>query len=96
MSDHDGTNLFDFAGQLSRRQAIRAYAPPALASIGVLSIAGFSAGSGNFKHVNAGRGNGSEGEPDRDPGNSGLHNKANDGGDSPGRGPSIPRGPGKH
>ncbi len=30
------------------------------------------------KHPNSGRGNGSEGNPDKDPGNSGGHNKGGD------------------
>lgn len=84
MSEHDGTTVFDLAEQLSRRKAVQTYAPPALASIGALSVASFKL-SGRESHPNAGRGNGSEGNPDQDPGNSGGHNKANDGGSSPGK-----------
>jgi hypothetical protein len=93
MSAQDGTSLFDLTEQLSRRKAVQTYVPPALASIGALSVVGYKH-SGGDTHPNAGRGNGSEGNPDQDPGNSGQHNNANDGGDSPGRGPGGPKGPG--
>ena len=63
------------AGRLSRRAAVRTYAPPALAVVGAASLTNFGT-SGRVKS-NSGRGNGPEGDPDRDPGNS----AGNQGGD---------------
>ena len=65
------------AGRLSRRAAVRTYAPPALALVGAASLTGFGT-SGRVKS-NAGRGNGPEGDPDPDPGNSAGPNQGGDG-----------------
>jgi hypothetical protein len=65
------------AGRLSRRAAVRTYAPPALAVVGAVSLTNFGT-SGKVKS-NSGRGNGPEGDPDQDPGNSGGHNQGGDG-----------------
>ena len=65
------------AGHLSRRAAVRTYAPPALALVAAASLTGFGT-SGRVKS-NAGRGNGPEGDPDPDPGNSAGHNQGGDG-----------------
>ena len=65
-------------GRLSRRAAARTYAPPALALVGAASLTGFGT-SGRVKS-NSGRGNGPEGDPDRDPGKSADHNQSQGGG----------------
>ena len=65
------------AARLSRRDAVRTYAPPALAVVGAASLTNFGT-SGKVKS-NSGRGNGPEGDPDQDPGNSAGHNQGGDG-----------------
>jgi hypothetical protein len=66
------------AGRLSRRAAVRTYAPPALAVVGATSLNKTNFGTSGRVKSNAGRGNGPEGDPeDPDPGNS----AGNQGGD---------------
>jgi hypothetical protein len=70
----------DLAAPLTRRAALRTYAPPALAVVGVAQLQTFgTSGKVKVEHPNAGRGNGPEGNPDPDPGNSGEHNRGGDG-----------------
>lgn len=83
MDDPIGSVSTALVGRLTRRQAVQTYAAPTLAVIGVSAVTthGFSGKS------NAGVGNGGEGVPDQDPGNSGTHNNANDGAKAvPGKG----------
>ena len=54
----------------SRREAMRTYAPPALAVVGGTSLNKNNFGTSGRVKSNAGRGNGAEGNPDLDPGNS--------------------------
>ena len=77
MDDHVATPSIDPTGRLSRRMALRTYAPPALAVLAVASTG--SLGQSGRIRPNAGRGNGSEGNPDPDPGNSGGKNQGGDG-----------------
>jgi hypothetical protein len=63
------------AGRLSRRAAVRTCAPPAIGVVGATSLNKNNFGTSGRVKSNAGRGNGSEGNPDQDPGNSGAHNK---------------------
>ena len=65
------------AARLTRRAAVRAYVPPALALVGAASLNGFGT-SGRVKS-NSGRGNGPEGNADPDPGNSAGRNQGGDG-----------------
>ena len=65
---------------LSRRAALRAYAPPALAVVGLALRPGFgTSGKVRVASSDAGRGNGPEGNPDPDPGNAGGRNRGGDG-----------------
>jgi hypothetical protein len=67
----------DLAGAIARAaDALRTYVPPAPAA-GAASLTGFGT-SGQVKS-NSGRGNGPEGNPDPDPGNSAGHNQGGDG-----------------
>ena len=75
MHDPVGSISTALAGRLTRRQAVKTYVPPTLALIGVSAVTSHGL-SGN---TNAGRGNGSEGNPDQDPGNSAGHNQGGDG-----------------
>ena len=63
------------AARQSRREAVRTYAPPALAVVGGTSLNKTTFGTSGRVKSNAGRGNGAEGNPDVDPGNSGDHNQ---------------------
>ena len=67
------------AGRLSRRAAVRTYAPPALAVVGATSLNKTNFGTSGRVKSNAGRGNGPEGDPDPDPGNSAGPNQGGDG-----------------
>jgi hypothetical protein len=68
------------AARLSRRDALKTYAPPALAVVAVANVQTFgTSGRVKVEHPNSGRGNGPEGDPDPDPGNSGGHNNGGDG-----------------
>jgi hypothetical protein len=78
--------MAQLGSRLDRRTAVKTYAPPALAAI-VLTTRATHSISGATTHPNSGRGNGSEGNPDQDPGNSGGHNNGGDGVvDPPGNG----------
>jgi hypothetical protein len=68
------------AARLSRRDALKTYAPPALAVVAVANVQTFgTSGKVKVAHPNSGRGNGPEGNPDPDPGNSGGRNNGGDG-----------------
>ena len=73
MDDSSPARPTALAERQSRREALRTYAPPALAVVGGTSLTTFGT-SGRVK-ANAGRGNGPEGNEDRDPGNSADHNE---------------------
>jgi hypothetical protein len=65
------------AARLSRRDALKTYAPPALAVVGVASLQTF--GTSGRVRSDSGRGTGPEGNPDPDPGNSAGRNRGGDG-----------------
>ncbi|HEU0114959.1 MAG TPA: hypothetical protein VFQ80_09790 [Thermomicrobiales bacterium] len=69
MTERKSTKLFDLGEQLSRRTAVQTYAPPALASIGALTIGiGYKHSGGDWdKGSNHGPNNGPSHGPNNGP-----------------------------
>ena len=77
MTDPIADPLTALAARLSRRDALKTYAPPALAVVGAAKLQTF--GTSGRVRSDSGRGTGPEGNPDPDPGNSAGHNNGGDG-----------------